>query len=79
MVHWNNLSAGARALLTKLVEGSCYDPADDHLAKLLECGLIEPSADGWQATPAGRSAYVIRDHRREKNPARGSGSYSDAS
>jgi hypothetical protein len=79
MVHWNNLSEGERALLTKLVEGSCYDPADDNLAKLLERGLIEPSADGWQATPAGRSAYVIRDHLREKNPARSGGSHADAS
>jgi hypothetical protein len=61
MVHWNNLSGNAQQLLRKLVEGCYYDPADEHLAELVECGLIEESADGWQVTSAGRSAYVVRD------------------
>ncbi len=65
MVHWNNLSADARDLLRKLVEGSSYEPTDEGFVSLVEHGLIEKSADGWQATPAGRSVYVIRDRLRE--------------
>jgi hypothetical protein len=63
MVHWNNLSIGARQLLQKFIEGSHYDPADRNLIGLVETGLIEKSADGWQTTLAGRSAYVVRDLR----------------
>jgi hypothetical protein len=63
-VHWRDLSPSARELLAKLLEGHYYEPTDESLARLEECGLIELNAEGWQVTPAGRSVYVIRDQRR---------------
>ena len=60
-VHWNNLSADAREMLRKFVEGSDYEPTDQSLVKLIEDGLIEQICDGWRATPAGYSVYVVRD------------------
>jgi hypothetical protein len=38
------------------------------MAALHEQGLIELMADGWQATAAGRSVYVVRDDRRSLHP-----------
>lgn len=67
MVHWNSLSPDERELLGKLVEGGRDEPADDALVTLRECGLIEHRADGWEPTPAGRSAYVVRDQMRRRN------------
>ncbi|SDS24660.1 hypothetical protein SAMN05444158_1460 [Bradyrhizobium canariense] len=67
MVHWSSLSPDARELLRKLVEGCCYEPADENLVTLMECGLIEHGANGWQPTPNGRSTYVVRDRVRRRN------------
>jgi hypothetical protein len=67
-VHWKDLSPQARELLAKLLEGRPYESADESLANLEERGLIEMNAEGWQATPAGRSAYVIRDRARPVHP-----------
>jgi hypothetical protein len=61
MVHWNNLSVGARELLQRLIEGSRREPSDCSEMELTEKGLIEKSGDGWRPTQAGLSAYVIRD------------------
>jgi hypothetical protein len=62
-VHWKDLSPQARELLAKLLEGRPYELTDHSLTELEECRLIELNAGGWQPTPAGRSAYVIRDPR----------------
>jgi hypothetical protein len=61
MVHWNNLSVGARELLQRLIEGSRCEPSDCSEMELTEKGLIEKSGDGCRPTQAGLSVYVIRD------------------
>jgi hypothetical protein len=64
MLHWNSLDPGAREMLGKLIEGRLDEPTGENLAALIHRGLIERAADGWQVTPAGRSAYVVRDRRK---------------
>ena len=61
MVHWNNLSVGARELLQRLIEGSRCESSDCSEMELLEKGLIEQSGGGLWPTQAGCSVYVIRD------------------
>ncbi|MEZ5669350.1 MAG: hypothetical protein R3F55_18325 [Alphaproteobacteria bacterium] len=50
-----------RETLQHIVNGDMApDFPAEHIERLQILGLIEPAADGWKATPAGRMAGVPR-------------------